>query len=115
MSYQARIAMPPLIVTGRTGACGNTNRTGTLEPELRHDRLEVVAVGSQAVQPEHREPRRVARCDLDRIQHALPSCELAHMAYYMRNFIHAPFPCRVQSSNKTSGVELLPAFSQSTW
>src|SRR6056297_2069224 len=28
MSYQARIAMPPLIVTGRTGACGNTKRTG---------------------------------------------------------------------------------------
>src|SRR5690606_35892584 len=27
MSYQARIATPPLIVTGRTGACGNTNRT----------------------------------------------------------------------------------------
>ena len=28
MSYQARIAMPPLIVTGCTGACGKTKRTG---------------------------------------------------------------------------------------
>src|SRR5712692_2648507 len=27
MSYQARITWPPLIVTGRIGACGNTNRT----------------------------------------------------------------------------------------
>src|SRR5437763_9816899 len=26
MSYHARIGMPLLIVTGRTGACGNTNR-----------------------------------------------------------------------------------------
>jgi hypothetical protein len=26
MSYQARIDMPLLIVTGRTGACGNTKR-----------------------------------------------------------------------------------------
>ena len=28
MSYQARITMPPLIVTGRVGACGKTKRTG---------------------------------------------------------------------------------------
>src|SRR6185437_4182221 len=28
MSYQARIDMPLLIVTGRTGACGNTKRNG---------------------------------------------------------------------------------------
>src|ERR1700733_13519591 len=27
MSYHARIGMPPLIVTGRTGACGKTNRS----------------------------------------------------------------------------------------
>ena len=27
MSYHARMGMPPLIVTGRTGACGNTKRT----------------------------------------------------------------------------------------
>src|SRR5712692_92031 len=28
MSYQARMRMPWLMVTGRTGACGNTKRTG---------------------------------------------------------------------------------------
>src|SRR5437879_13691123 len=28
MSYQARIANPPLSVTGRIGACGNTKRSG---------------------------------------------------------------------------------------
>jgi hypothetical protein len=26
-----------------------------------------------------------------------------------------PLPCRAQPSNKTSGVELLPACSRSTW
>src|SRR5688500_9590879 len=30
MSYQARMRMPLLIVTGRTGACGKTKRTGCL-------------------------------------------------------------------------------------
>ena len=29
MSYHARIAIPPLTVTGRTGACGNTYRTSS--------------------------------------------------------------------------------------
>ncbi len=28
MSYQARMRMPMLIVTGRIGACGKTKRTG---------------------------------------------------------------------------------------
>src|SRR5882762_3792250 len=30
MSYHARMRMPPLIVTGRTGACGNTKRIAAL-------------------------------------------------------------------------------------
>jgi len=30
MSYHARIRMPPLIVTGRTGACGKTKRIAAL-------------------------------------------------------------------------------------
>ena len=58
--------MPLLIVTGRIGACGNTKRTAASRScELRHDRLEVVAVGAEAVQPDDggRGPR--ARLDLD--------------------------------------------------
>ena len=57
MSYHARMRMPWLMVTGRIGACGKTKRTGLVQAQLRHDRLEVVAVGAQAVQPDHREQR----------------------------------------------------------
>jgi len=32
MSYRARIAYPLLMVTGRTGACGNTNRSAGSPP-----------------------------------------------------------------------------------
>ena len=54
MSYHARIGMPLLIVTGRTGACGNTKRIGSVrrQPHLLDDRHEVVAVGAEAVQPD---------------------------------------------------------------
>ena len=34
MSYQARISMPALIVTERTGAWGNTNRKGVASPSM---------------------------------------------------------------------------------
>ena len=55
MSYHARIFAPPLIVTARIGACGKTNlRPARPVAELRHDRLEIVAVGAEAMQPDHR-------------------------------------------------------------
>ena len=57
--------MPWLMVTGRTGACGKTKRTGLLQAQLRHDRLEVVAVGAQAVQPDHRRLRRRTGLDFN--------------------------------------------------
>ena len=55
MSYQARMAMPPLIVTGRTGACGNTKRKASPcgQSQLGDDRLEIMAVGAEAMQPDH--------------------------------------------------------------
>ena len=34
MSYQARICLPALMVTGRTGAWGNTNRNGVARPSM---------------------------------------------------------------------------------
>ena len=56
------------------------------------------------------------RFQLEHFEHATPAeqgpCEFAHMAYYMRNFIHSRFPCRAPLSNKTSDVELLPGCSQ---
>ena len=67
MSYQARMAYPPLSVTGRTGACGKTKRSAALARahQLRHDRLEVMAVGAQPVQPDHGGLRVAAGFDLD--------------------------------------------------
>ena len=60
MSYQARMRMPLLIVTARTGACGKTKRTAGLggNLQLRHDRHEVVAVGAEAMQPDDGGRRR---------------------------------------------------------
>ena len=54
MSYQARMRMPWLMVTGphRRVREHEAHRLG--EAQLGHDRLEVVAVGAQAVQPDHR-------------------------------------------------------------
>ncbi len=58
MSYHARIDMPPLIVTGITGAFGNTKRIDERiarrrpQVELGHERHEVVRVGAEAVHPD---------------------------------------------------------------
>ena len=51
--------MPPLTVIGRLGACGNTKRIGGQSggDQFRHDRHEIVAVGAEAVQPDHGETR----------------------------------------------------------
>ena len=56
MSYHARIGKPLLIVTGRTGACGNTKRIAQRvgQPHLIDDRHEVVAVGAESVEPDDR-------------------------------------------------------------
>ena len=68
MSYHARIFMPPLTVIGRTGACGNTYRMSsrTRPAELRRNRLEVVPVRSETVQPHHGSGRGARRFDDDR-------------------------------------------------
>ena len=65
--------MPPLIVTGRTGACGNTKRiAGHSGPQqLGHDRREVVAVGAQAMQPDDGPDRARAGLLLYGFQHRL--------------------------------------------
>ena len=49
------MGMPPLMVTGRTGAFGKTKRQARSPAphELRDDGLEIMAVGAQAVQPDH--------------------------------------------------------------
>ena len=53
MSYQARMRMPPLTVTGLTGAFGNTKRHArSPRQQLGNDGLEVVGVGAEAVQPD---------------------------------------------------------------
>ena len=56
MSYHARIGMPPLIVTGahRRMRKHEAQRRPVAVDQLRHDRREVVAVGAEAVQPDHR-------------------------------------------------------------
>src|SRR5690606_41806769 len=81
------------------------DEAGTREPELSGDRLEVVAVRTEAVQPDHGR-LGLRRAALDRLENRrihirtprLPvsrrsrsqtrgSCTFAHIGYYMRNFI----------------------------
>jgi len=54
MSYQLGISYPPLMVTARVGAWGRTE-AGTQQYFLKRfgHRQEVVAVGTQAVQPDN--------------------------------------------------------------
>ena len=69
MSYQARIDIPLLIVTGCTGACGKTNRIGSAgRSSSPHDRHEVAAVGAEAVQPDDAPLRVAAGLELDRVE-----------------------------------------------
>lgn len=67
MSYQARIRRPPLMVTGRWGACGGnmkrTPRSLRGEVQMRHQGFEVMAVGTESMQPEYTRPR--GRCWLE--------------------------------------------------
>ena len=76
MSYQARIDIPLLIVTGCTGACGKTNRIGAArQVELADDRHEVAAVGAEAVQPDDAPLRVAPGLELDRVE------ELGHQRF----------------------------------
>jgi hypothetical protein len=54
MSYHARMAMPPLIVTGRTGAFGKHEAPGALAAghDFGHDGLEIMRIGAEAMQPD---------------------------------------------------------------
>jgi hypothetical protein len=76
--------------------CGEAH--GTPKPELRHDRLEIVAVGTEPVQQitVSREPRGaisfVQQSAVHRTTQKKRGLRFAHMPYYMRNFIHRPFP-----------------------
>ena len=71
-SYQARMSMPALIVTGRTRACGNTNRTGVPKPVVGHHRFEVAAVGAEAVHPDDGRLRAPGPCSTPRGPRATP-------------------------------------------
>ncbi len=65
--------MPPLIVISRTAlrACGTKLRQLQGRPcavdELRHDRLEVMAIGAQAMQPDHGVARVRGGFEFDRL------------------------------------------------
>ena len=62
--------MPPLIVTGRMGACGNTKRQARSPSpdEFGHDRHEVVAVRAQPMQPDDGGIRCRGGFDLDGLE-----------------------------------------------
>ena len=98
---------------------GSHRRVRKHEPRRRSRRPSSGTIGSKSW-PSAPRPcsqitascRRVAgRRFRSSIQHIISPCQFAHMAYYMRNFIHDRSPCRAQLSNKTSGVEPLPACS----
>ncbi len=62
--------MPLLIVTGRTGACGNTKRTAAAGGKASSGTIghEIVAVGTEPVQPDHAGRGPGAGLELDRGQ-----------------------------------------------
>ena len=68
MSYHARIAMPLLIVTGITGACGNRKRIGSAggSPSCGTTADQPWPIVAETVQPDHGRCRIGAGFDFDR-------------------------------------------------